>query len=207
MKVHFGKYKDWFGPYQLVESIFFWVPKVEGEYGHKDFPKWVDKIGEWLSETWVYDVLAWIYDRQHRKLKVRVHDYDLWSADSTLAMVILPVLKEFRKMKKFGVPSCNDTAIITYEDETEEEHDKRIEEWNQTIDKMIWSFEQLVDENNEDQFWIVPPDYEGCKTSSDLIDRMNDRKNVFDYEALVKHNEKIQEGLDLFGKNFRNLWD
>lgn len=206
MKVKIGNYIDWFGPYHLAESICFWAPKVKNEVGDKEFPEWVDKFGDWLSETWVSPFLQWVYDKKARKIKVKVDEWDLWSLDHTLALVILPLLVEYRKSKRYGVPTGLDISYIPLEDA---EEDKEMQEWNAIIDKMIWSFEQLVnDENIEDDFWIVKPDFDDCKTGSDFVDRINKGTGgKYDYEARKKHDEKIQEGLELFGKYFRNLWD
>jgi len=41
MHVKIGKYKNWFGPYQLAEAIMFWVPKEKDEYG---FPHTADRV-------------------------------------------------------------------------------------------------------------------------------------------------------------------
>jgi len=40
MKVTIGKYKNWFGPYQLAQALCFWM---------KDDTDYVHKFGEWLA--------------------------------------------------------------------------------------------------------------------------------------------------------------
>jgi hypothetical protein len=49
MRVKIGPYKDWFGPYQLAETIMFWVPKEKDEYGFKHTANRVHRFGEWLA--------------------------------------------------------------------------------------------------------------------------------------------------------------
>lgn len=209
MKVHIGKYVDWTGPFQIAEALFFWVPKVKDEFGYDVFPEWVFDIGEKLSNTWVYDVCDWIYQRRERKVKVKIHNYDVWNAEHSLALVILPVLKRFKEAKRYTTPVIGDTACISIDGETKEEEEKRHKDWEDILDKMIWSFEQIVDDETEDQFWIQEPDFSDCGNIDEMLDKVNRRATGgrFDYTALEKHNEKIQEGLDLFGKHFRSLWD
>lgn len=202
MKVKIGNYIEWFGPYQLANALCFWAPKKKDEVGNEEFPEWVDKFGDWLSETWVYPFLQWVYDNKERKVKVKVDKWDLWSLDHTLALVILPVLIEYRKSKRYGVPVGLDIAYIPLEDA---EEDKQMQEWNEILDKMIWSFEQIVNiDGAEDWFWIEKPNFDECEISADYLTAV---KGKYDHEAFKKYNEKIQEGLELFGKYFRNLWD
>jgi len=49
MKVYIGPYKNWFGPYQLAETLCFWAKKEKDEYGFERTPDWVHNFGEWLA--------------------------------------------------------------------------------------------------------------------------------------------------------------
>ena len=102
---------------------------------------------------------------KERELSVVIEDHDMWNLDHTLSLVIHPSLLKFKE-KLNGHPSH-----VT------------LEEWEIILDKMIWSFGQIVNWNEEE------PDYLHSKE---------------EYDA---YHAKIQEGLDLFGKYFRNLWD
>jgi hypothetical protein len=205
MKVKIKNYIDWFGPYHLSEAICFWAPKTKDEFGYDQFPEWVEKFGDWISNTWISDFLGWIYDKRRRTVTVKVDKWDIWSADHTLALVILPVLIEYRKSKRYGVPIGIDTSYIPLE---EAEEDKQMQAWNEIVDKMIWSFEQIVNFEEADQeFWIDKPDFDDCKKWSDFADKINNGRGRLDTNAWKEYQEKIQEGLDLFGKHFRNLWD
>jgi hypothetical protein len=55
---------------------------------------------------------------------------------------------------------------------------------------MIWSFEELNKDDWERQYFEENPD-----------------EMKWDKDGWTKHNERIQNGLTLFGKYFRNLWD
>ena len=68
-----------------------------------------------------------------RKVEVEIKRYDLWSLDYTLALVILPALKEFRK-----------NADLWDED------------WLHTLDEMIWAFGQVVKDGEGDHLLEDP---------------------------------------------------
>jgi len=111
--------------------------------------------------------------RKNRAINVRIDKYDTWGLDHTLALIILPALKQFRE-HHHGSPmidECYDVETGTINDE------KLHEAWDNIIDKMISSFEYILMEENSD--------------------------GIYTREV----NELIQEGLDLFGKHYRNLWD
>jgi len=38
-------------------------------------------------------------DEGVRKVQVAIHDYDTWSADHTLSLIILPLLKRLKELK------------------------------------------------------------------------------------------------------------
>ena len=206
MRVKIGNYIDWFGPHHLAEAICFWAPKTKDEFGYEEYPEWVDKFGDWIADTWISDFLQWIYDKKTRNISIKIDKYDIWNAEHTLALVILPMLIEYRKSKRFGVPIGIDIAHIPIEDA---EENKQMQAWNDILDKMIWSFEQIVNvEHEADMFWIEKPNFEDCNTAADFTSKINSGTGgKYDHEAWKIHNEKIQEGLDLFGKYYRNLWD
>ena len=67
------------------------------------------------------------------------------------------------------------------------------ESWNEILDKMLWSFEQIILSSN------------GTDVESDLFKeyKYNDKILI---ELVDKNNEKIDEGLKLFGEYYRSLW-
>ena len=121
-------------------------------------------IGEYLNSE----------DKGERVIEIHIDDYDIWNMDHTLALIILPMLKKY-KSTFHGIPSnfCYD------QDETELPIEESKSMWNQILDKMIWSFEAIV----KDDDLLQPKD------------------------KIVEYNERIQEGLNLFAVYFRSLWD
>jgi hypothetical protein len=132
MKVSIGKYKSWFGPYQLAEVLCFWAREEKDEYGFPKQPDWVHNFGEWLAHgslepkpqvgevlswhrerhtTWLYRLLLWIDRcRGGRRIRVRIDPWDTWSMDHTLGYIILPMLKQLRDTKH-GAPYVDDADV------------------------------------------------------------------------------------------------
>jgi hypothetical protein len=208
MKVYISKYRShWISPYTILERIFFWTAWSKCNRSNdivedKDYiphPKWVEKLVPVLSP--VSMTVQWMLDKIHPRVEyVKIDRWDTWSMDTTLAQIILPMLKQL-KATKHGVPG----QFVHHVDKRtgkEISYGRAEREWNKTLDKMIWSFEQILDENNDEQFWSGEH-AEGLAPWDDGW--MGTRK--LNTTALKKHEDKIQEGFELFGKYYRNLWD
>jgi hypothetical protein len=114
--------------------------------------------------------------------------------DDTLALIILPMLKQL-KATKHGSPFVDDADIpeeLQYlrapktEDEhwaVNPDHDKR---WDWVMDEMIWAFEQMVEDGNDDIYF---------------------KNGILDVEGWKAHNKRIDNGTRLFGVYYRGLWD
>jgi hypothetical protein len=225
MKVKIGPYKNWFGPYQLAELLCFWVKKVPDEFGMMRKPDWVHDFGNWLAggekESLLYKVMLWFDSKRERNVKIRIDRYDTWGMDSTLAMIILPMLKQL-KATKHGSPLVEDgdvpehlrsTAAPAKENEwdIDDNHHKR---WDWVMDQMIWSFEQLQPEADwEEQFhsgvsdWVtVEEEHEKHGKVYRMVHGPN-HTSKFDVEGYNEYNKRIDDGLKLFGKYYRGLWD
>lgn len=239
MKVKIGKYKDWFGPYQLAEKLCFWAKPVKDEFGFKHKPDWVHDFGEWLAHgsiepedqvgdrkklfgderpvTWIYKFLLWIDKiKGERKIKVHIDKWDTWSMDHTLSMIILPMLKQLKETKH-GAPHVDDedvpdelkstTAPAKENDwDTDDNHFKR---WDYVLDEMIHAFVCCANDDWENQFFSGDhTDTHMVKLESGCYEMVRGENYTFeiDHEGMAKANERIQNGLRLFGKYYRGLW-
>ena len=226
MKVYIGPYKNWIGPYQIAEALCFWVKDEKDEFGFPKKPDWVHDFGTWLSggeekDSLLMKLCTWIESKRKRTIKVRIDNYDVWSADHTLAYIILPMLKKMKENKQ-GAPFVDDedmpeglrsTDAPPKENEydTDANHFKR---WDWVLDEMIQAFECHVDESWEDQYssgvhdvvWEVSATDENGKPK--LYQMKDGPNNTYkcDYEALEKHQKRNQNGFRLFGKYYQNLW-
>ena len=215
MKVKIGSYPTFVGPYQIAEKILFWRDKYEDNSVHE--------FGTWLHDkkngdpTILARVCNWIHSKQKRKIKVKIHNYDVWSMDSTLAPIILPMLILLNK-NKHGAPFVEDedvpeelrsTSAPAKENEwdTDTNHFKR---WDWVINEMIWTFEQLQPDCDwEDQYHTGVIDLQWKEQENGFSQMYHGPldTHVFDSVGYTAHNERITKGTTLFGKYFRALWD
>lgn len=238
MKVKIGKYTNWYGPHQLAETLCFWAKPVKDEIGIERMPDWVHDFGEWLAHgsvrpedevgdvrpilsddrhnTWIYKLLLWIDSKKKRKIEIKIDRWDTWSADHTLALIILPVLKQLKETTH-GSPFVDDedvpeelksTSAPAKENEwdTDGNHFKR---WEWMLDQMIWSFEQILDEEGELKFYTGTTDYQFKKLENGMYEMIHGENHtaVYDKEGHKAYDEKIAFGLRMFGKYYRALWD
>lgn len=150
-----------------------------------------------------------------RKIEVRIDKYDTWNMDSTLAYIILPMLKQLKETKH-GSPwfeefdQTSNSVQYCFDFYAEGDSfawEKGHERWNQTLDKIIWSFEQ-INTDWESQFHsgetdVYHEEVEDTEYSGMKLGVMRE----FDSEGHSKFQERMQEGFELFGKYYRNLWD
>lgn len=133
------------------------------------------------------------------KSEVVIDPEDVWGLDHTLATIIAPCL---RKLKEDMHGSCN--TDLEDGDNIEDIHKR----WENVLDKMIWSFENILTPD-EDKFYTYQEGVEPVEFSdpdergvSEMIFNME-----VDRDGLDEYNERIQNGLNLFGKYFRGLWN
>lgn len=189
MKIFIGKYINWWGPYQL----FGLLNKVGVSQDTTD--EWAERSPDWLT-----DLCQWIYNQRHRRVKIKIHNYDLWSMDSTLSMIILPMLKELKEVKcgspgdleEFSQTSngSSQSCFDFYAEADELAWERGHQHWSGILDEIIWTFEQLQpDHDCEEQYFIS-----------------RDSTN-YNLNGLQLHQARIERGLALFGRYFRELWD
>ena len=218
MKVKIGKYLTWIGPYQLADMIFFWHEKYAAkELANRWDYRLHDKLSKWLASTWVATFCQWIYDKRKRTVKVKIHNYDVWNMGETLASVILPMLK-LLKEQKTGYPwSDHEDGPWYYRFQDYKGEHNWTEKgsyghgrWDWIMDEMIWTFEQILDEDHENRYWLEHGEIDwdaGEYDDKGLKELKWFKKSVVDWDGLKKHEAAIENGLRLFGKYYQNLWD
>ena len=165
-----------------------------------------------------------------RKIDVQIDKFDTWSLDHTLALIIYPALIQL-KATKHGIPSelVDDVggedwdpqeSFEFYKETHNESWEIAAKRWDEILDKMIWSFEQLVKEDYDSLYHHGKSEYDWVKTDKkfqnpitgkleetyQMVDK-NPTKTWYDHVGHQLHEERIQEGLELFGKYYRALWD
>jgi hypothetical protein len=222
MKVYISNYRDhWLSPYTILEKVCFWEKDKDVFYNLEDRPNHkYEKIVNALVP--VCELIRKFLDFVHPRITyVKIDRYDTWSMDSTLAMIILPMLKQL-KSTTHGAPYVDDedvpdelksTSAPPKENEwdTDDNHFKR---WEWVLDEITWTFEQL-NSDWDDQYHTGTSDLKSVACEWDengkaIMFKMEKGPNDtshFDVDGYTKHQERITNGLKLFGKYYQGLWD
>lgn len=218
MKVYIGPYPDtWWNTHNWCESV---IARRHGkEFGfeveEKDYD-WVDRAVLRFGDMWqsVLNVTVnQIVKHRKRKIKVRIDYPDVWSADHTLALIIHPTLVMLKK-HKHGSPCVDVEDAPHIADSDEAVHER----WNWVLDEMIWTFECLADGDDMKHYYIPykddePVDRIGWKdreTGEMKYMQTEERAREmgkYDPDLHKKYQDRINNGLRLFGKYYQGLWD
>lgn len=217
MKVYINKYRyHWLSPYTILDKVFFWR---EIDYDEPLIDKWSNRLVP------ICEAFQKFLDTIHPKIDyVKIDYWDTWGMDSTLAPIILPMLKQLRETK-------HGSAIVDLEDVpehlrttgTQEYHDQLVFDfykedntykddypniharWEWVLDEMIWAFEQKADDKSEDQFFDHPENYKDnfpWNRKGEYVSRTN-----VDWNGLKSWQKRKENGFRLFGKYYEGLWD
>lgn len=201
MKVYINNYKShWISPYTIVEYMFFWTEwskcaRAKGivpdnEWVHA--PAWSDKLANIIEP--ISHIIKFVWEKVDRKIDyVKIDRWDTWSMDSTLTKIILPMLEQL-KASKGGSPNVDDQDVPEYLRSymaQPKEHEWDTDDlwhmrWQWVMDEMLFAFEKLNEDDWEQEFY---------------------KDKEWDKEGWTKVDNRIQNGLTLFGKYFRALWD
>lgn len=223
MKVIIGPYINYFGPFQLAEKLLFWKDKnkineVDPLDVHKDYDD-IYNLGLFLEKApGLSRFCSWVYDKRQRKVRVQVHGYDIWSADHTLALVIVPILKQLRENKNSSggvddedVPdelkSTSATPLTEEEKNVGEIDDNYVKRWEWILDEMIWAFEQSTIDW-EEQYYSGNSDFSFVKMENGLSEMVNGPNHTFqvDRDGIKNHRKRMERGRMLFAKYYESLW-
>jgi len=224
VKVKIGPYKNWIGPYQIAEKILFWKDKNTDDTVH-NFGCWlsgerVKESDHWLGENDKPSLLLrfcqWVESKRERTIKIHIDSYDTWNMNSTLSLIIVPMLKQL-KGTKHGAPWTDDADVPEHlrssaappkkdEWDIDENHFPR---WEWVMGEMIWAFEQDTNEW-ENQYYSGKIDMRSEKDEGSVYTRLVDGPNhtfKIDSDGMKKHQERINNGRRLFAKYYDGLWD
>jgi len=234
MKVKIKKYPTFFGPYQLVEKLMFWAPREKDEYNIPRTADRVHNVGEWYADTWLGEAHSWLAEKyisitEKQRVSVHIDPWDSWSADYTLAHIILPVLIDLKRSKHGAPqvdwedvprelrPSKEELRAYNKDGTTDALFFKR---WDWVLDEMIWAFSEHVKdyEEAEGKFWsgehdtvFTPIDKDGNEVAKDdaklfRMDKGPNDTSHYDAEGHKAYMDRKQNGFRLFGKYYTSLW-
>jgi hypothetical protein len=165
-----------------------------------------------------------------QKTKVQIDRWDIYSMDHTLANIILPMLIALKENKQ-GIPGDffnqqvgsaydNNYCFDFIEEDRARLDDIALKGWNEALDKMIWSFYQIVSDDYDNKYhhgkikfiWDeADPSLPVLQTTPGTgvyeLRKHPDSTHWYDRVGHEEHEQRIQEGLDLFAKHYRSLWD
>lgn len=184
MRVLIRKYPEYYSSYKVIKSLFFWAVKDDTP------PKWVMKIAQKYINTKIgvlHDKLAdKLYDwQERRRVNVKIDKWDLWNVDFSLSYIILPILYQLKENKR-GSPFIDipdRPKHLIPENILEDEY--HFEAWDWALDEMIFAFKSILEEECGEGLT------EQSQLTSDEWDEMDNR---------------VKNGLILFGKYYRSLW-
>jgi len=234
MKILISKYRNhWLSPYTILEKVCFWEKDKDAFYNLEEHPN--NKYEKWVNCLIPICIgIQKFLDFVHPRIEyIKIDKYDTWNMDTTLAPIILPMLKQLKASTHgSGTVDLEDVPeelrYNTHEEWDEQKcfdfyHEHEVKEgdcdiharWDWVLDEMIWAFEQICDDDNDKQFHTgvferksVPCawDENGKATMFESVKGPNDTAH-FDIEGYQKHHNRINNGTRLFGKYYRNLWD
>lgn len=164
-----------------------------------------------------------------RKINIQIDKWDTWNLDHTLALIILPALIQL-KDTKHGIPSdfanvggdngSSQECFDFYRDTHNDAFNEACKQWDEVLDKMIWSFQQIALDDYDNKYHHGKMEMDWVKTPDEMVNPLtgikghlfqmvdkNPTQHWYDHVGHVLHEERIQEGLDLFAKYYRSLWD
>ena len=214
MKVYTSNYRNhWISPYTVLEKVLFWLDWDNISYETPWVERWSDRLNPFC--------VAWqkFLDFVHPPIRVvKIDYYDTWSMDSTLAQIILPMLKQLNAAKQ-GAPLVEDEDVPEHlrstaapakanEWDTDANHFAR---WEWIMEELIWTFTQLhPDSDWEAQYHSGEIDIAwGKPDSHGLVEMLKGPKDThqFDVDGYQRHQARITNGLRLFGRYYQGLWD
>lgn len=211
MKAIIGPYKNWIGPYQIADKIFFWQDK------YNDDCVWADRahrFGTWLAEnkdgsdSWLLKLCNWIDSKRKRHIYVRIDNYDVWNMDDTLRHIIGPMFIKL-KATKHGSPNVDDEDVPEHLRSTmakPKENDWDIDElfhqrYEWILDELIWAFTSDHEANREKFYDWSQVDKKEANLQSQL------KKLKVDDAGLEAYDLRLQTAYKLFGKYYQTFWD
>lgn len=193
VKIH--NYARHFTGKEITDKIFWFTAwgnpenRVDVTLGKIQRPKWADRLDDVMEPVAAILTKLAIWARPDDK--VIIHLWDTYSMDHTLAIIILPMLKQL-KAEKHGGPHVDDSDVpvelrvpVGFVSENGDVDPNWFARWDYVMDEMIYAFTKIIESENWDTSYM----------------------NTEDIESVKAVEARIQNGLVLFGRYFRSLWD
>jgi len=190
MKVKIGKYPSCFRCDVFTDYMVECYGYINWPTEYTLYERFLERIENGVN--WLYNrTINLLLNEAKQKVYVRIDRWDTWSMDSTLAHIIVPMLKQLKDVKH-GAPCVDyeDTPEELWPNEAEIERYKLdgstdihfFARWDWVLDEMIYAFD--------------------CKANNDEI-----YMRLESQEDMEKEQARMSNGFRLFGKYYEALWD
>lgn len=239
MFVYKSNYRNhWFSPCTWVDHVFFWTDWSKCHRDNRlssildeervwiDRPAWAERLADRLVP--VAQAIQWVLDLVHPEINiVKIHRFDTWSMDSTLAPIILPMLRQLKEAKH-GAPYVDPRDVPAHlrpkrqtkkEKENGHTDSTHFERWDWVMDEMIFAFEMKCRDDWASDFHAGKIDLQWIPVDKDNnpVDRKDAKwfrmergpndTSQWDWEGMRAVQERMTNGFRLFGKYYEGLWD
>lgn len=143
---------------------------------------------------------------RYTKGKWKASYRDTWSLDCALNPIILAGLERFYEVLKSRHEKGDTIGIPNDYMKNEEDWvtDSDVQDWLADIEKMMHAFSDEEPDMDEFKFKQKLEPVEGSEGYTIVTDNLEERDRY--HQAVKEHKEKVQEGLDLFAKRYKDLW-
>lgn len=237
MKIKIGNYPRHYSTYYFEEWCHNKIHGKDGILNIVDESEynWLDKVIQKVCSGWQSVLNATVNNNRllRRKIKVRIDPHDTYSADHTLALIIVPLLKELR-LSKNGSPMVDNEDVpdrlkmskreqkifdegswnkkLKFTEKEKDFIDKKYHDrWDWVLTEMIHAFECELDEDWDKQFTsgVMDINFEETvvdgKKMNQLVHGPNHTYEI-DMEARKKAYARRENGRILFAKYYNALW-
>jgi len=160
------------------------------------------KIGNYPNHrfyhNWLYN---WFGYSPKQKTSIKIHKWDTWSMDHTLAPIILPMLVQLKETKH-SAPMVDMKDVPKELRATKKQLDaygkgggtdpKHFERWDWILGEMIWAFGHKSKEMDAGDICA-----DKCANFGDPVCKA----------CMKETQERLTNAFALFGKYYENLWD
>jgi hypothetical protein len=172
-----------------------------------------EAVFDFFKKIKVVDFFNWCQYRK-QEVEIQIDNYDVWGADHTLAMIILPVLKKLKTQKQ-GSPYVEESDVPEELrdndiDNAEKKEEKLHARWDYVLNEMIWAFEVKCNDSYEDKFHTGELLYDFEPIDDGKYFEMKKKPEstyVFDRVGFDAYQKRKTNGFILFGKYYEGLWD
>ena len=208
MKVKISNFPTHYGTEHIAKALLFWLPKehplverldnwLMGYDPERDYTPEIGSCYDNWEGSWLHRTLNAInvWRDNHRTIKVHIDRWDTVNMNSTLTVIILPMLKQL-KATKHGSPFVDDEDVpehlrstaapeLSEQEKNWGETDASFHDrWAYVLDEMIFAFELEINDEWDDEY-----------------------HKSGDYDAMNVVGARQKNGFRLFGKYYQGLWD